>query len=76
MREKLTFTKHVLERMWQRGVSEQDVRETIENFNHKTAIQEDNTQEFKRKSGSKEYYVIVEHKKNSLIVITAGCNNA
>ena len=75
MREKLIFSRHVLERMQQRGVSEYEIRETLDSPSHKTIVQEDNTQEFKRKVGSKEYYVVVEHKKNTLVVVTAGYNN-
>jgi len=75
MIKKLVFSRHVIERMQQRGISETEIRETIEKPSSKILVREDNTQEFKRKVGSREYYVVVEHKKNALILVTAGCNN-
>ena len=75
MKKKLIFSRHVLERMIQRNVSEGVVRETIENPDHELPIQPDHTQEFKKTINSEECYVVVEHRKNALKIITAGWRN-
>lgn len=75
MAKKIIFTKHALERMLKRGISQERVIEIIKNPSISYPIQQDNTQELRKEISSKKYYVVVEHKKNALIIITTGINN-
>ena len=72
-KKKIIFSRHAQERMELRKVSEEEVKDTILHPTHKLPInQEDNTQELRRKVGDKENYVVIELRKNELIVITTG----
>lgn len=72
MNRAVIFTKHALERMKQREVSEQDVRKTINTADITLPVQKDDTQEFRRRVGNRVNYVVVEHKKSVYVVITTG----
>ena len=72
MSKRVVFTKHVLERMKQRLISEQEVIKTINTADISLPVQKDNTQEFRRQVDNKVNYVVVEHKKSVCVVVTAG----
>ncbi|MFH1996587.1 MAG: DUF4258 domain-containing protein [Candidatus Omnitrophota bacterium] len=71
-KKKVILTRHAQERMTKRGVSRENIAETIDKPTHMSPIAPDKTQEYRKKIGKKECYVVVEHKNNKAIVITAG----
>lgn len=71
-KKKIVLSKHALERMLKRKVSHEDVQKTIDHPSFKFPMEEDNTQEFRRKVDGKEHFVVVEHRKKEVVVITTG----
>lgn len=72
-KKKVVFTKHSQERMKQRGVTEEEVVDTISKPTVTGQKRPDNTKEFKRKVGDRENYVVVEVlNKKEVLVITTG----
>ena len=71
-KKKIVYSKHGTERMAKRIVSHEDVQKTIDHPSVKLPLGPDNTQEFRRKVNGKEHFVVVEHKKREVIVITTG----
>lgn len=68
---RIKFTPHSLDRMSQRGVTEEDIRETIESPTATFPKQPDNTQEFRRGIGQKVHVVIAEHFKKGYVRIVS-----
>lgn len=71
-KKKIVFSKHATERMLKRGVSYEDVQKTIDHPTLKFPLEKDYTQEFRRKVNGKEHFVVIEHKKKEVVVITTG----
>ena len=72
-KKKVIFTLHSRERMKLRGVTEEEVVDTISKPTISSPKRPDNTIEFRRKVGSREYYVVVEVLNNKeMLVITTG----
>jgi hypothetical protein len=71
-KKKIVYSKHAIERMAKRIVSSEDVQKTIDHPGVKLPLASDNTQEFRRKVDGKEHFVVIEHKKKEVIVITTG----
>jgi hypothetical protein len=69
MKLRIKFTKHSLDRMRQRNVSEEDVRNTIDDPTATFPKRPDNTQEFRRGAGNKINVVRVEHIKTGYVKI-------
>ena len=70
--KKVIFTTHSLERIKKRGLTEAWVFDIIKNHSKALPKQADNTQEFRQQRSGNWYYVVIEHKKSVIIVITAG----
>ncbi|MFH1856546.1 MAG: DUF4258 domain-containing protein [Candidatus Omnitrophota bacterium] len=71
-KKKIILTRHAQERMLKRNVTLEDIRQTLEHATYMSTLKSDNTQEFRRKSGDKENYVVVEKQKGKMIIITVG----
>lgn len=70
---KIFFTKHGKERMEKRGVTKEQVKDTVLNPSYKKPIGRDNTQEYRREVGKKEIFVVVGYdKKKNMTIITTG----
>ncbi|MFH1867712.1 MAG: DUF4258 domain-containing protein [Candidatus Omnitrophota bacterium] len=67
---KLVYTKHAKDRMATRRVSQKDVEDTLKNPTKTLPKDADNTQEFRRKDNGVEHFVVVEHRKNAMVIIT------
>ena len=68
----MKLTEHAKERMKDRSVTARDIRNTLDNPAVVTPKRSDNSQEFRRTTRGKVHYVVVEHKKNVVIIITTG----
>ena len=68
-KKKIILTRHAQERMVKRNVSREDIRETVDHPTYTSSIKKDNTQEFRRRVDNRENYIVVEHKKNNVIII-------
>jgi len=71
-KRRIILSKHAIERMLKRGISHEDVQKTIDHPTLRLPLEKDNTQEFRRKVNGKEHFVVVEHKRKEVIVITTG----
>ena len=71
-KKRIILSKHAIERMLKRDISHENVQKTIDHPTLRFPLEKDNTQEFRRKVNGKEHFVVVEHKKKEVIVITTG----
>lgn len=71
-KKRILLSRHAVERMLKRNISHADVQKTIDHPTFKFPLEIDDTQEFRRKVDSKEHFVVVEHRKKEIIVITTG----
>jgi hypothetical protein len=71
-KKKIIFSRHALDRMFQRKVSEQDVIKTIDKPTKKLPKGKDNTQEYIRKVNGKSNFVVVGVGDKQIVVITTG----
>jgi len=71
-KKKLVFTKHSLQRIIQRGLTEAWVADIVKNPTSTLPKGVDNTQEFIQKRSGNNYYAVIQHKGSILLVITAG----
>ena len=71
-KKRLIWTTHVQKRMSKREVTKKQIYETLKNHEVSLPKQPDNTQEFRRRVGSKVHYVVVEHCPKVIRVITTG----
>jgi len=72
MKKKIVFTRHALDRIKQRGLTREWVVDIIKTHNVALNRAPDNTQEFRKDRDGSYYFVVVEHKKSVLVVITVG----
>ncbi len=68
-KKKIILTRHAQERMVKRNVSREDIRKTVDHPTYTSSIKKDNTQELRRRVDNRENYIVVERKKNNLIII-------
>ncbi len=67
------FSNHAQKQMARRKVTENDVYETLKNPSITLPIFDDNTQEFRRKSGRRTHFVVVDYSKVDLLtIVTTG----
>lgn len=70
--KRLIWTTHVQKRMSKREVTKKQIHETLKNREVLLPRHSDNTQEFRRRVGSKVHYVVIEHCPKVIKVITTG----
>ncbi len=70
--KRIVFSKHALDRIKQRGLTEAWVLDIIKNPHITLPKEADNTQEFRQNRDGSYYYAVVEHKKTIVLVVTAG----
>ena len=73
--KKIIFTKHALEQIKRRGLTEAWVSEIIKKHHVALPLQADDTQEFRQERNNTYYYAVVKHRKTVILVITAGETN-
>ena len=73
--KKIIFTRHALEQLKRRGLTEEWVIDIIKKYHIALPQQADDTQEFRQERNDTYYYAVVKHKKTVILVITAGETN-
>ena len=71
-KKKFLPTTHAKERMKRRGVTHNDIQNTLNRPTTKTRVRSDGTQEFRRRIRGRTNFVVVEHKKSVIIIVTVG----
>ena len=70
--KRIIFTKHSLDRIKKRGLTEEWVINIIQKPTEILPLESDHTQEFRQERDGSYYYAVVEHKDSVMVVITNG----